>query len=143
MLDGMSSGEFKATDLTLTGSLISALISGNVAALGASEIGNAELAASAASGTKVDATFGVVGTGSPVAFGKMVQASNGTTSAGSILWVPFGRAFAAAPFVVCTAVGATANGTSVVGSPIAVGSFLAVSEAASQLFNWIAVGSGR
>ena len=140
---------------TLSGTGVFATnISGTTAALGASEIGTAEIGSGAilnvnlsgaqVSGTKVSPEFGPVGTGSPIAFGRMIQAGNGTTSAASGLWVVFGRAFAAAPVsVVCTSIGATANATQVIGSPILAGSFLATSETASQLFSWMAIGSGR
>lgn len=141
MNDGLASTEIRSTDFTATGSLIAALISGNTTAVGAGEIGNAELANNACSGGKVSLEFGPIGTGSPIAFGRMAQAGTGTTSTGSVLWVVFGRAFAAAPLVVVSPAGGTAGDLN--GSPIAVGSFLCTSEVASSPFNWIAIGSGR
>jgi len=101
------------------------------------------MATNGATGTTVGLEFATIKTGSPSVGGNALQFGTGDTSAGSILWVVFGTAFKAAPSIALTTIGATANGTSVIGSPVVVGSFLAVSEVASQPFHWIAAGSGR
>ena len=108
-----------------------------------SSITNLQMATNGATGTTVGLEFATIKTGSPSVGGNALQFGTGDTSAGSILWVVFGTAFKAAPSIALTTIGATANGTSVIGSPVVVGSFLAVSEVASQPFHWIAAGSGR
>src|SRR3990167_3808755 len=81
------------------------------------------------------------GTGSPVVWGRLVQAGNGTTSAGSILWVAFPVAFSAAPFVALTIANDDDGDVgTLLGSPLVAGSVRVVSGGASKNFNWIAVG---
>src|SRR3990167_5561262 len=81
------------------------------------------------------------GTGSPVVWGRLVQAGNGTTSAGSILWVAFPVAFSAAPFVALTIANDDDGDVgTLLGSSLVAGSVRVVSGGASKNFNWIAVG---
>lgn len=113
-------------------------ISGNVIASGG--VGLVHLANNAASGTRVSLEYPVSYTGSPSARNTAYQFGTGATNTGSVLWVVFGTAFAAAPAVVCTSNGAIGN---VAGSPVVAGSFRAFSTNASEQFSWIAAGSGR
>jgi len=126
---------------TLSGTdVLATNISGTTLAVGAGEVGNAELAASAASGTKLNVSVGTVATGSPLGYGRTVLTGTGTTSAGSALWVVFGNTFAAAPHFVANAAGAAAVAVS--GSPSLTGSALITSAGGSVPVSWIAVGSG-
>lgn len=78
------------------------------------------------------------GTGSPTTWGKLVQAGNTATGAGSVVWVVFGTAYGAAPNVV---VQGYDGGTGwFAGSPVVAGSVRVYSETASQNFSWITVG---
>lgn len=116
-------------------------ISGATLAVATGEVGNAELATAAASGTKVSTEFSPVKTGSPSAGGLSIQAGAQDTGGGSQAWAVFGTAFAAAPTLALGVVDAT--GGWVLGSPVGAGSALITSENASTLVNYIAIGSGR
>lgn len=107
----------------------------------AGSVVNASLGANAVSGTKVSDEFGVMLTGSPAYGGLTLQYGTGTTSAGSIAWVTYGKAMTALPHFIVGPNGAAP--VSVTGSPVGAGSTLVVSEGASVPFTWIAFGYGR
>ena len=118
--------------------------SGTSAQFSAGEISAAELADNAASGTKVDATFPVAGTGSPTGYGLSVQTGSSATGAGSTAWVVFGTPFASNPYFVATPHSASdVRITEVIGSRNPGSTFVISHGAASQEFSWIAIGSGR
>ena len=135
--------ELEGQFTTVVGTTVSGnAVATNTLAAAASEIGTTELADNAASGLKVSPEYGPVGTGSPVAYGLSMLMGSGTTSAASGLWVVFGRAFAGPPKIITTS---TVASTVIIAAPGSTnaGSYFAVSEGASRLFNWIAIGSGR
>lgn len=116
-------------------------------AVGAAEIADAsittaDLANNACSGGKVSAEYGVIEAGSPAAGGNSLLAVDGTTGAGSSVWVLFnGAAFAAAPQCV---VSARVDGIGWFAvSGVSAGSALVLSQNASEKFTLLAVGSGR
>ena len=143
MRDGFTTDELKVVDISATGSGTFALLSGATTAVGAGEIGNAELAASACSGNKVDVTFPTAYTGSPFAGGNTAQFGTGTLGAGSSVWVVFGKAFAGTPQVTLTHHDGATTGVWVASGTRGVGSFQAAGATASRAFSWIALGSGR
>ena len=77
--------------------------------------------------------------GSPAAYGARLQCGSGATSAGSLVWQVFGTAFAQTPTVVASPV-TSMSGLNVPAGSVALGSFFAFSEGASQAFNWVALG---
>ena len=77
--------------------------------------------------------------GSPAAYGARLQCGSGATSAGSLVWQVFGTAFAETPTVVASPV-TSMSGLNVPAGSVALGSFFAFSEGASQAFNWVALG---
>lgn len=92
------------------------------------------------SGT-VNKVLSPAGTGSPVTWGKFVQAGSGVTSAGSVLWVVFGLPFAANPHMTMSSWDdADANMAAFTGSPVSTGSIRVVSQGASRRFSWIGIG---
>lgn len=146
MNDGLASFEIRAGTVSGT-NLLGTNISGAAAdlavlAAGASEIGNAELGTGAASGTKISTEYAPIKTGSPVAPGNAVLFGTGATSAGSIAWVVFGSAFAAAPTFLVTSRKAAPDAY-ITGSPVTVGSALVVAAGGAVDFAWMAAGSGR
>lgn len=80
------------------------------------------------------------GIGSPTTWGKMMEAGSNVTSAGSNVWVVFGTAFGAAPYMTFSS-NADGVAASFAGSQITAGSVNVISSAASKTFNWIAVGN--
>lgn len=107
-------------------------------------IGNAELADSAASGTKVSLEYPVAATGSPIVRNTAFQF--GTTTATGIantVVVSFGKAFAAAPSaVLLTPLGSVAVGGPAV-TGVSAGSFTYIAAGSNVSHAWLALGSGR
>ena len=134
---------------TVVGATVSgAAVNTNTLAAANSEISNAELADSAASGIKVSTGFGTIYAGSPAAGGRQVYAGTSTTGGGSNAWVLFpGVTFAAAPTAIIPVnTLATANEGNtfyIATGSINAGSFYIESSVASTTFMYIAVGSGR
>ena len=142
MNDGLSSGELRISTISGTAAQF-ATISGTIAAE-AGTIGNAELGANAASGTKVSPEYApVYGAGSPVTVNtnRVVQMGSGTANT----YVVFAKPFAAAPAVgeilVGAAGSAVANALPYPTNPSA-GSFLPSGAGAIPIVYW-AAGSGR
>jgi len=94
----------------------------------------------AGSATDAVGVLSAVGTGSPASYGLTAQAGSVNTGTGSAAWVAFGAAFSAAPHVICSEAVTGKTGW-VLGSPIVAGSFQAVSETASAVVEYIAIGT--
>lgn len=127
------------------GSIFADTLSGVQVAVGPGEIGFAELATDAVSGTVI--SNGGIGTVAKI-FAGVLDGDTNVLSSGS-KWVAFRQAFAAPPFVTATLLsdGRAANGT-VDGDWIAIangsggiGSFLALGSPGGRNFNWLAIGS--
>ena len=139
MQDGLVTENFRG------GSFIGDTISGVQFAVGAAEVGFAELGANAVSGTVV--SNGGIGTIAKI-FAGVVDADTGTLTSGS-LWVTYRQAFAATPFVVAgfNSNGRTAAQTrdgdwvSVAAGSGGIGSALFLGSPGAYTFNWIAIGS--
>ena len=115
-------------------------VSGGIIASGGVDIQH--YVSSSISGAPVSAEFSPVRVGSPsTSIGNMIQAGSDTTSAGSTVDIVFGVAFLAEPFVVVTPRDAVTTTCRVLDSN--AGSFTCESTAASESFNWVAIGSGR
>ena len=137
--DGIPSLEFNSA--TLSGSQIFMTnISGGTLAVSASEIGNAELGANAASGLKVSSEYGTM-TGSPAVPGNCLQFGTRTLGTDSGLWLIYGTAFKAAPVVTVTNT-KTLTALQISGT-VNAGSCFVIGTTASDTFSWIACGSGR
>lgn len=141
--DGLTSLEVLSD--TVSGTLAAfGTVSGATLVAGAGEIGNAELADNAVSGTKIVNQFGTIGTGSPIVYGLSAQAGSGVTSAGSNVWVVYGKPFAGKAFVTFGVQGADDRVITHVAGSNTAGSFFAISHGgASVTFDWQAIGSGR
>ena len=136
MQDGLSQENF------LVGSIFAQTLSGTQFAVGAGEVGFAELGDNAVSGTKIGT--GGIGTIEKI-FAGALDGDQGTLSSGS-RWTSFRSAFAAPPFVAVSfdlnAKLANAGDANWIGvGSIAAGSFLTLGSPASYVFNWVAIGS--
>ncbi len=80
-----------------------------------------------------------VGIGSPTSWGKIIQSGSNGTGAGSAVWVSYGTAFSAEPFVNATSA-ETTEAIAVDAGSVGAGSFYVETITASQAFSWIAVG---
>ncbi len=78
-------------------------------------------------------------TGSPSTFGALVQGGEGTLGAGSELWITFGTAYSAKPFVTASHSDHTEEAVTI--GSITAGSALAIADTASTDINWIAIGA--
>ena len=132
MKDGIPTEEIHVTTISGTTAQFSDIN------LGAGAIGTAELADGAVTST----IQSFVGTGSPAAFGISVQAGSNSTTAGSIAWVAFGTPFVAAPVSILVSQAETLEGIYAPAGSWTAGSFIAITESASQSFSWSATGSG-
>lgn len=102
----------------------------------------ATISGAAFSGTGfVDAngTVKAASLGSPAAYGVRIQCGSGATGAGSNAWQVFGTAFAQTPAVIANPK-TSMSGLNVPAGSVALGSFFVFSEAASEAFNWVALG---
>lgn len=137
--DGLQSLEVRAD--TISGGTIYGATDISVAA---GTIGNAELADSAASGTKVSLEFGPIYTGSPIIGNNVALygTANATGIANTVV-VQFQKAFTAAPAaVLITPLGSVAVGGPAV-TGIAAGSFTFIGAGSNVSHAWLAIGSGR
>ena len=140
--DGIPSGQIKATDITLTGSLLAEILSGatlqaGTTSVGAGEVGTSEIASQAITVPKQ----AFVGTGSPSAFGLAIETGATTIGAAGSGWAVFSSPFLATP-VVTTGYNAPAG--SMASVPIKTTGSCLVSvfpAGAVGSVNWIAVGS--
>lgn len=83
-----------------------------------------------------------VGTGSPSAWSKLIQAGSSALGAGSDVWIKFGTAFAAAPasVIVTTVDGGTAANNDLMTGSFTAGSVYVRGTTASEAFYYIAIG---
>lgn len=134
MKDGIATVEFIGNTFSGT------TVYGADVQAGAGTIGNAELATSAASGTKVSLEYPVAYTGSPVRGNIATQYGSFTAVSDSGLAVSFGKAFAAAPTVFLT----TQSGATAYTAGISAGSFIGIVPTGSATsVGYLAIGSGR
>ena len=106
------------------------------------DIGALSLEDNAASGTIVDATFGVISTGSgTLDYGNSIQAGSAIASDGRVT-VPFAISFAAAPIVVITPIESGTLGAASWVDNIGTGSFTFFGQSGLE-HSWLAIGSGR
>ena len=108
--------------------------------VGDGTIGNAELAISACSGTRVSNEYPVAYTGSPAIGNLALQMNTVTAISDSGLAVAFGKAFALAPKVFLT----TGSGAQSYTNGVSAGSFILIAPAGSRtVVDYFAIGSGR
>lgn len=145
--DGMSTANFNIAEV---GSFISGNISSFVAGNGqisAAEIGSGNVIAVNISGnqilyTKAGSGVPTLRTGSPSGYATCgIEYGTSTLGAGSNVFVAFGTAFAAAPYVVVQNTKTAAKHIVVPAGSITAGSFYAIGEAASDTFHWVAFGT--
>jgi len=155
MADGLQSalgqiGSNSILDASLsTADIADAAISGALIAdqgIGAGKIKNAaltatQLANNSASGAIVATAFPTVKTGSPSVGGNSIQFGEDSAIGSPGGWVVFGTGFAAAPKVLLTSVGSTAQIAPYLVT-IAAGSFQYVGEN-TIVHHYTAIGSGR
>lgn len=145
--DGLGTANFNILEV---GSTISGNVSSFVVGAGqisASEIGSGNVIAVNISGnqilyTKAGSGVPTYRTGSPTGYPTCgMEAGTATLGAGSTVYVAFGTAFAAAPYVVAQNTKTAAKHIVVPAGSISAGSFYAIGEAAADTFHWIAIGT--
>lgn len=139
--DGLASGELRVGSLWHTIASGGEVVTTTLTA-GASEIGNAEIANNAASGTKVTLEYPLLYGGSPIIGNWSAIMGTGTANTYTV----FAKSFAAAPAPPLGYIGVQASasglGQMVFPTNISTGSFLPSGGAAVAVL-YLAVGSGR
>ncbi len=132
----------------MTGSITGSSIY-DTAGLSGSQIGSGGVGVSNIASLPGDVTalnqLAAVKTGSPAVGGRFIQSGSDALTSGSAKWTVFGTVFGAAPHVTVTnytSSSTTAGMLKVVAGSITAGSFYTEGVTASDVFGWMAIGSG-
>lgn len=136
MNDGLATGQLLVSDVSGTSAQFTSISGTITAALGT--ISNAELADSAASGTKVSTEYAPFYGGSPIIGNWAIMTGSGTANTFSV----FPKPFAASPGFILVGALASGVGQMLFPASVSAGSFLP-SGGAAVAITYFAAGSGR